>query len=412
MDYQSQFLQLDNILYKYQWLWRYQPFKDQTLIWPTSYSNSTSIPAFYNALLALNDGELDTLQCPVALHHWAIDYIPELDTLTNLIELLDQPSSIDLKNTASNNEQLIRGIPQRKLKQIQRFSYIASKKNHLKEWTDWCSGKGHLAKHLNHLSDYPVTCIEIDKNLCQQGQDWADKNEKAIRFFQYDMLALTKDDLTDIDIGHSHHCALHACGDLHIRFLEQAVENQWTQLSLAPCCYQKTSTAIYSPLSRLAQKSQLKLSKLDLALAVQETATAKQRETNQRIALNEFRLGFDELQRAINNSEDYLPLPSTSVTWLNKGFDAFCRSMAELKAVVLPNKVYFDLYLKKGQERYEKVRRLELAGQCFRRPLELWLLLDRALYLEQNGYHVELDCFCHREVSARNLFIHARQDST
>lgn len=400
MNYQTHFLQLNHLLEKYQWLWRYQPFKDQTLTWPQAF------PKLYNALLSLSDSELDSLQYPISLHNWAVESIPELNELTHLIEALNKPSTT-CSDQLPNNEQLIRGIPLRKLEQIQLFSLIANNKNQSREWTDWCSGKGHLAKHLNHISNQPVTCIEIDASLCQQGEDWARKHNRDIRFYQRDMLTLTKEPLRQLNLDHTHHCALHACGDLHIHFIKQAVEHSWPQLSLAPCCYQKTTTERYQPLSSLAKQSKFQLNKTDLALSVQETATAKQRETTQRIALNEYRLGFDELQRHLCHSQNYLPLPSASVTWLEKGFEAFCHFMATKKDIALPSKLDYPYFLAAGKKRYNKVRRLELATHSFRRPLELWLILDRALFLEESGYKVEILSFCEREVSARNVMIQA-----
>lgn len=402
MDYQTHFSRLDQLLTQYQWLWRYQPFKDQNLTWPKPLS------AFYRALLSLNDGELESLQSPLALHHFASDYLPELSEITPLIDALDAPPSSQTEHHVQNSpESLIRGISGLKLTQIQRFSALSYQQHQHKQWVDWCAGKGHLAKHLNHLSEQGVTCIEIDQALCQQGEQWAKLNDQNIRFVHHDMLNLSDEQIVQLHIGQAHHCALHACGDLHIHFLKQAVKHEWPQLSLAPCCYQKVHAFDYPALSNLAKKSKLKLNKEDLALSVQETATAKARETKQRIALNGFRLGFDELQRDITQSTDYLSLPSTSVTWLDKGFGAFCRSMAERKEIRLPDGIDFAPYLTLGKRRYAKVRRLELARQSFRRPLELWLVLDRVLFLEQSGYEADFMAFCPRNVSARNILIQA-----
>jgi hypothetical protein len=54
------------------------------------------------------------------------------------------------------------------------------------------------------------------------------------------------------------------------------------------------------------------------------------------------------------------------------------------------------------------IRRLEKAQLAFRRPLELWLLLDRALFLQELGYEVELKRFCRKRDSGRNTVILAR----
>ena len=54
------------------------------------------------------------------------------------------------------------------------------------------------------------------------------------------------------------------------------------------------------------------------------------------------------------------------------------------------------------------VTALDLVRHQFRRLLELWLVLDRALYLAEQGYRVEVGEFCSRELSPRNLLIDAR----
>jgi len=56
-----------------------------------------------------------------------------------------------------------------------------------------------------------------------------------------------------------------------------------------------------------------------------------------------------------------------------------------------------------------EVRNLELLRNLFRRPLELWLLLDRALYLQEQGYHVKLGTFCDYQLSPRNLLLLAER---
>ncbi|MGV8496106.1 methyltransferase, partial [Pseudomonas aeruginosa] len=59
--------------------------------------------------------------------------------------------------------------------------------------------------------------------------------------------------------------------------------------------------------------------------------------------------------------------------------------------------------------RLAMVRNLELVRALFRRPLELWLLLDRCLYLVEQGYSVRLGEFCPTSLSPRNLLILAER---
>ena len=63
----------------------------------------------------------------------------------------------------------------------------------------------------------------------------------------------------------------------------------------------------------------------------------------------------------------------------------------------------------RGWQRLAEVRNLELLRNLFRRPLELWLLLDRALYLQEQGYKVKLGTFCDYQLSPRNLLLLAER---
>ena len=62
-----------------------------------------------------------------------------------------------------------------------------------------------------------------------------------------------------------------------------------------------------------------------------------------------------------------------------------------------------------GWERLAQVRNLELVRGLFRRPLELWLVLDRALYLSDNGYEVQVGEFCDSQLTPRNLMVLAQR---
>ncbi len=55
------------------------------------------------------------------------------------------------------------------------------------------------------------------------------------------------------------------------------------------------------------------------------------------------------------------------------------------------------------------MRNLELLRALFRRPLETWLLLDRALYLEEQGYRVTLGTFCEPTLTPRNALLLAHR---
>ena len=194
--------------------------------------------------------------------------------------------------------------------------------------------------------------------------------------------------------------ALHACGDLHRELIEQAVIAQTPTLCISPCCYHLTKANSYVPLSDKAKQSALQLRKVDLKLAVKEVATASPRE--QRLKQQEltYRLGFDAWQRHARQQDDYLPVPSIQKAMLNQGFDAFCHWAAEQKSLTdLIANTPFAKFEKEGEKRVIQVQKLESISQLFRPALEYWLVLDRAIYLEEHGYHVEIGAFCEKSLT-------------
>jgi hypothetical protein len=75
----------------------------------------------------------------------------------------------------------------------------------------------------------------------------------------------------------------------------------------------------------------------------------------------------------------------------------------------LPDAVDWARWEAAGERRRAEVRRLELVRHAFRRPLEVWLVLDLALGLEEAGFEVAVGTFCDRALTPRNLMVLAER---
>ena len=209
------------------------------------------------------------------------------------------------------------------------------------------------------------------------------------------------------------HCdavvALHACGDLHTHLLRQVSAQQTAALALAPCCYNRIQADFYQPLSTLGQTSKLQLDRDDLGLPLMATVTATSRERRLRDQSMAWRLAFDILQRELRGIDEYLPTPSLTTKWFNQPFAQWCIDVAALKELPTVPEQEWQLLEAKGWQRLAEVRNLELVRGLFRRPLELWLVLDQAVFLSEQGFAVELGEFCATELTPRNLLLRARR---
>lgn len=391
----ERFHALDRFLLEHQALWRPRPFTHQQLPWEASHP---ALAAWLRER-SLSDAE--------AAHNDPAELgapAPYPD-LADQARRLSRIGALPLNLQPHSHPQMSVDVPGRKWQQIEAFAASLHFRQTPQHWLDWCAGKGHLGRLLAHQGQ-PLTCLELDPQLVLAGQHLSQRLALPVMHYQQDVLA----DDADRHLQPEHTpIALHACGDLHVRLLQVASRVGCAQLAVAPCCYNRIAARHYQPLSNAAQQSTLQLSKDDLALPLSETVTAGARVRRQRDQSMAWRLAFDLLQREVRGLNHYLPTPSLPSAWLTKPFATYCQDLASQQGLpALPTQDWPQLEAH-GWQRLAAVRNLELVRGLFRRPLELWLVLDRALYLEQQGYAVTLGTFCAAQLTPRNLLLLAER---
>lgn len=400
MTHDERFQRLTVLLAAWQPLWRPLPFHDVEPTWAAAY------PALVRALLALNDVDLarfhdDPFIDVHAGRHPLADDLP----VAELKVLCEVPALAGAEGTLP--QEWGEHVGGRKWRQIEAFvPHVLPESD--QALVEWCAGKGHLSRALSRQHGVPVTALEWQAALCEDGQRLAERQDVAVDLCEQDVMASATARWLDET---THVVALHACGDLHVHLLQLAAM-RGSAVTLAPCCYQRTQHECYRPLSRagheLARRHALSLRREELSLAVQETVTAPRHVRRHRRRASAWRLGFDMLQREVRGIDEYLTVPSLAYGRMPESFAGFCRWAAERKGLSLPDRVDWVALEAQGWQRQADVERLELVRQLFRRPLELWLVLDRVAMLEEAGFEVTLGTFCARQLSPRNLLIRAR----
>jgi hypothetical protein len=297
---------------------------------------------------------------------------------------------------------LTNAISGRKLAQINGFIQQFDSQQPVLEW---CAGKGHLGRLLSFDRQLAVRSIEWQQTLCEQGQQLAQRYQLAQQFQHSDVMQL---DATSLPADHTM-IALHACGDLHRRLLERFTEVRGNELFLAPCCYHLQAANCYQPMSALARQSALQLAKVDLKLAVQELVTGGQRVERLRTTEQLWRIIFQLYRSEVSGDASYQPLPSVAKQLFTNDIAQFMAWACQQQGLIEPSRAELIRLQPLAQQRLQLVYRIDQIRHLFRRPLELWLLLDRALFLEQHGYQVELREFCQYQDSPRNTLIIAKR---
>lgn len=393
---QHLFQSIDSFLLEHQAYWRFEPFfssHGSQLPWQELH------PELCHWLESLSEQQIE---------YYKQDFTSLVDELAPFFpDLKAHIEQLVVPSLPNHGLELARGVesgvPGRKLTQIVSMGEAALASHHGQEWLEWCSGKGFLGRILASQSGEKVTSFEYQQALCESGQHEADKQHLPMQFVQGDAF---DESAVKVFNGNQHAVALHACGDLHVTLLKHGVSHHLPAMSISPCCYHLIQNDHYQAMSDQARQSQLSLTQQELRIPLQELVTGGERVRRHRFLEMSYRLGLDLLLREQLGYQEYVSVPSIKKSQLAEGFQAFCQWAADKKQVCLPE-VEFDHYWQLGQKCYWQMERLSLVQQMFKRGLEMWLVLDKALFLQQHNYHVMINEFCSRETTPRNLLISA-----
>lgn len=392
------FDKIDRYLTTTKQYWHYNAFILND--YPTFSGNSTLI----NFLHRIDDNQLLSYQQnPASLYPLLKQFIPELLNINN--PLFDINNN-DLIHDLDVPFWFKKGIKGRKWIQIDQFSNFIDETLPVLEW---CAGKGHLGRLIHYKTKNQISAVEWNAELCNQGLALAEQQSILQPFFVANVLLGEGSQLLNKE---QHVVALHACGDLHVHLINGVKKALTEKVTISPCCYHLTEHDNYQAVSSYAlQQSQLlssiTLSKQDLKLAVAQQSTSGERQTQLNDQEVWWRLSFDCLQKALLKTENYLTVPSFPKTLLSNNFRDFAEWVKAYKQLDIELPADLSMYLVQGKARFNRLRRGELVSQFFRRPLELWLVYDRALSLQEAGYQVNISIFCDANITPRNLLIQA-----
>jgi len=297
-----------------------------------------------------------------------------------------------------------RRMPGRKWTQVAAFGgFVApdlSGRKDVTAVTDWCAGVGHLGRTLGAATGLPLVALERSPELCESGRERAARAGVSAVFHAVDVL---RDPLPDGALGpDTALVSLHACGALTARALTAAVASSARSVIASPCCYHSIPGDRYAPLSRAGAARDLNLDRRSLWLPCAEevTGVAVRRRLRRREMV--YRAAMASLIGV-----GYLPFRAVPSTWIVGDFHGFALAVAEREGLALPGDLQRACVAAEaaGRAHVRAATALALVRAVFRRPLEIWLALDRALFLIEAGWSASLSTFCERPITPRNIVI-------
>ncbi|MCB9665424.1 MAG: methyltransferase [Alphaproteobacteria bacterium] len=268
---------------------------------------------------------------------------------------------------------------------------------------EWCAGRGHLGRTLAVHLGRPAVLLEREPGLCAPPHGLSER--PGVRHACVDVLG--PDVHAAVPEGASL-VGLHACGRLGDRLAEVAQDRGAAMIALAPCCAHRRFGVPHAPRSARGAVAGWMLDEDDLRLATLDEVVATPRRAAQRRRQLRVRVAVDLLARRHSGREVYHGGRSVPRDTWDLPFADAVRRVAEAGAVRIPDAFDADALEEEAAARALRVRALALVRLVHRRPLELWLALDRACELLEAGWDVEVGTFCPREASPRDLLILAR----
>lgn len=261
------------------------------------------------------------------------------------------------------------------------------------------SGAGHLSSVLLHQNNKESLCIDMSSDFQAIGKKKLTRHApnilKRLQFETHKITDRSQFPTSDLLIG------LHACGDLSSILIQKYVKANIKNLLSYGCCYHKLTKEHYN----LSQNADLKLTNHSLTMAAKSYKSLditdyqkRQRVKNFRYTLHFFmqeklNLEFETIGNA--NQEDYQGKFSQYMYKYLAQSKSFSES--DLEEYYEEKKNDVDYYIAAG------IIRSHLA-----RLVELYIILDRALFLKEKGFAVEVQETFSSKLSPRNISLFSR----
>ena len=368
-------------------LWSFHPFRKDVYSWEDDHPEVSSF------LRTWTNEEVEAFELCPQNHPNAPSFI--LDLFARCKEYTRLPMLFDPSFSCSKKWLL--NIKERKQKQLVPF--ISCIKGDAKSYVDWCCGKGHLGRLLNHFYSSSIIGLENNIHVVHKGRELA--SEKQI-FICCDVL---HDSIPSLQGGM---IALHSCGSLLTKAMEQVSAQSLQECLLVSCCYHKISEDLYTPMSTVAKRQNVRFTKNELRLPSTIEHHASQKSKRRRRTDMRYRIAIDSILQEIGFQSSYRSFPPVPDGWKDLSFQEYVARVWEREGFPSMSGVKLYEMEQQGRDRLRVIRALSSFRSMFARVLEVWINTDRALWLQERGYSVKLGICMPSSASPRNIAIQAQ----
>lgn len=322
------------------------------------------------------------------------EFIEEIKALSKLPKFQGSPNVIPKK--------LNKKLSLKKQHEISLIdSFLKDKKENL-NIIDIGSGAGHLSSILLWNNTNTSTCIDMNKNFQEIGK-------KKLKRDAPEILERLTFKTAKIEKGFSLQggpnktlLGLHTCGDLAVDLIKVLDESNNLSFLNFGCCYHKLSKSNTNISECSKNDNTIELSQYPLTMAAKSFKSITTEELTKRRLVKNYRYTLHLfLENHLKKSFEGLGNASSSDY---KGpFSLYAKKYVKQLESYSNNEL--DLFYENQLSEVTFIQSLGVVRGLLARLVEIYIILDRAIYLKEHGHKVEVLEFFNKELSPRNIGI-------
>jgi hypothetical protein len=410
MDYRSHFLKIKAFLEPYQSIWKNEImllYPTPLIHFPKTWIKDLKRIKTSEDIVKLERKEFDGLiSDPTFLTH--MEEMRELEVIPSL----EAPAPL-----VTDAFTFLFMIP-KKQHEIKRLAPLVKDFYQTKsanQIIDIGGGLGLLAQTLSNYCDLPVISVDMDPDLQNTGRGRNLKNKKMnAPFVDYRLIKVDSENAEFLNLlgPRSLTVGLHTCGELACSQIRSSIKKNSLGLINFGCCYHKLSEDSKSQnLSQFSQENgPLWMNKFALTLSCRAHRKMPEDTFDYKLKVKRMRYTMHFLLTDEYGQKEMQTLGNSPTKLYEGSFSTY--ALEQLKRLNIQPKhtpEELDQYFE-APERQELIQDMLYAGiirDSFGRLLELYLLLDRVIFLEEKGYKAQLVSCFDEVISPRNLGIFA-----
>jgi hypothetical protein len=409
MNYRERFLQIRDFLKPYQRMWENEimlMYPDPLQGYPMEWIEDLRRFQDINDVIRLEKKDVfDYIKTPSL-----IEFYQKIAELSSLPEIKSYPPMPDDRFT------WLYIIPkkQHEIKRLAPHLNHLYHENKIENIVDIGGGIGLLAQTINNQYQHRVISIDMNAEFQKTGKDRHDYNAKdPSNKVQYrNMKVEAGGDFAKLLETNVMPVGLHTCGQLAVDLIKFSAHKKTRALVNFGCCYHTLDqTPDQQNISQFARDNDpIWMKKFALVLSCRAHRKMDEKDYNLKLKVKFFRYAIHILLHDHYGITDLISLGNSSPKLYNESFGAYV--LEQFKRInVTPKHSLNELNdFFANPDLTMTIDRMLAAGlirNAMGRVMELYLLLDRAIYLEEEGYKVSVEEFFDEELSPRNIGITA-----